>query len=57
MTAAAAANDALRQYLELKLMANGLTPVTNIGVLEVARDLMESYQEKNRVLSGYLCPA
>ncbi|MCK6488580.1 MAG: hypothetical protein L6R48_09665 [Planctomycetes bacterium] len=49
--------DALRQYLELKLMANGLTPVTNIGVLEVARDLMESYQEKNRVLSGYLCPA
>ena len=47
--------DSLHQYLELKLAANGCQTVTEVGkVMEVTRDLIDSYRERVRLLDGYL---
>ncbi|MBN2657974.1 MAG: hypothetical protein JXR86_13015, partial [Spirochaetales bacterium] len=46
------------RYINLKLASLGL-PVQDseeTPELEIARDLIENYKEKNRLLSSYLCP-
>ncbi|MBB6482144.1 hypothetical protein, partial [Spirochaeta isovalerica] len=46
------------RYINLKLASLGL-PVQDTqdsSELEIARDLIENYKEKNRLLSTYLCP-
>ncbi|MCU7495030.1 MAG: hypothetical protein HF314_03765 [Ignavibacteria bacterium] len=54
-------DDKLIQYINLKLAALG-APVfgqkgENSEFIEIARDLIANHQEKNRLLSNYLCPA
>jgi hypothetical protein len=49
----------LQLYINLKLSSTG-QPVANAGdneFLSIAQDLLQSYREKNRLLTGYLCPA
>ena len=48
----------LQLYINLKLASSG-QPVAQAGdeaFMESAQDLLKSYNEKNRLLSGYLCP-
>lgn len=49
----------LQLYINLKLSSTG-QPASHAGdneFLSIADDLLASYREKNRLLSGYLCPA
>ncbi|RTZ61478.1 MAG: hypothetical protein DSZ33_00955 [Gammaproteobacteria bacterium] len=50
----------LRLYINLKLSSSG-QPITLTGTdddfLSVSSDLLQSYREKSRLLSNYLCPA
>ncbi|MDD5391720.1 MAG: hypothetical protein PHE17_01740 [Thiothrix sp.] len=49
----------LQLYINLKLSSTGQPPA-NAGdneFLSIAHDLLQSYREKNRLLTGYLCPA
>ena len=49
----------LQLYINLKLASTG-QPVSHSGdddFMHCANDLLKSYREKNRLLSGYLCPA
>ncbi len=51
----------LHLYINLKLASSG-QPYDNGGrgrdsFLEIAQNLLQSYREKNRLLSNYLCPA
>ncbi len=49
----------LQLYINLKLSSSGL-PTCHEGVgsdfLDVADDLLKSYRERSRLLTGYLCP-
>ncbi len=49
----------LQLYINLKLSSSGL-PACEVGssskFLDVANNLLSSYREKSRLLSGYLCP-
>jgi hypothetical protein len=48
----------LQLYINLKLASTG-QPIANAGdeeFMETAQDLLKSYNEKNRLLSGHLCP-
>ncbi len=48
----------LQLYINLKLASTG-QPVAHAGdeqFMETAQDLLKSYNEKNRLLSGHLCP-
>ena len=48
----------LQLYINLKLASTG-QPIAHAGdeqFLETAQDLLKSYNEKNRLLSGHLCP-
>lgn len=48
----------LQLYINLKLASTG-QPIASAGdeaFMESAQDLLKSYNEKNRLLSGYLCP-
>lgn len=50
----------LREFVNLKLASRGLPIVgeeQDYPFLELGRSLIASFQEKNRVLSDYLCPA
>jgi len=53
-------DDKLIQYINLKLAALGM-PVfgknKDSEFIEIASDLIANYQEKNRILLNYLCPA
>ena len=53
------ARESIQLYINLKLAASG-QPVCqdgkDAGFLTVAEDLLKSYREKSRLLSGYLCP-
>ncbi|MEI7812668.1 MAG: hypothetical protein WCJ01_09620 [Ignavibacteria bacterium] len=53
-------DDKLIQYINLKLAALGL-PVygseSDSEFIDIAHDLIANHQEKNRLLSNYLCPA
>lgn len=49
----------LQLYINLKLSSSGQPPCLEGGsgdFLAVAHDLLKSYREKSRLLSGYLCP-
>lgn len=49
----------LQLYINLKLSSTG-QPAAHAGdneFLSIADDLLASYREKNRLLTGYLCPA
>ncbi|MHB1592460.1 MAG: hypothetical protein ACYCTW_13180, partial [Sulfuricella sp.] len=49
----------LQLYINLKLSSSGQPPCLDGGssdFLAVAHDLLKSYREKSRLLSGYLCP-
>lgn len=53
-------NKRLHQYINLKLAALGQPFIENnedSNFLELAKDLIRNHQEKNRLLSNYLCPA
>ncbi len=50
----------LQLYINLKLASSG-QPTSSLGgddsaFLAIANDLLKSYREKSRLLSGYLCP-
>ncbi len=48
----------LQLYINLKLASTG-QPIAHAGdeqFMETAQDLLKSYNEKNRLLSGHLCP-
>jgi hypothetical protein len=50
----------LREFVNLKLAARGYPIVgdeTDYPFLDLGRSLIASFQEKNRLLSDYLCPA
>lgn len=53
-------DEKLIQYINLKLAALGM-PVygkdEESGFIDIAGDLIANYQEKNRILLNYLCPA
>ncbi|MGE5680340.1 MAG: hypothetical protein ACM34K_05610, partial [Bacillota bacterium] len=53
-------NEKLIQYINLKLAALG-APIyghqSDTDFIDIARDLIANHQEKNRLLSNYLCPA
>jgi phosphoenolpyruvate carboxykinase (diphosphate) len=54
----ATSQDQLRQYLEVKLVANGYVATDGRdGFLDVVHDLIASYRERARLLAGYLCPS
>ena len=49
----------LQLYINLKLSSSGQPPCLDGGsddFLAVAQNLLNSYREKSRLLSGYLCP-
>ncbi|HUX91350.1 MAG TPA: hypothetical protein VMV48_11750 [Gallionellaceae bacterium] len=49
----------LQLYINLKLSSSGLPPCeegSDSRFLDVANNLLKSYREKSRLLSGYLCP-
>lgn len=49
----------LQTYINLKLASSG-QPASHAGddeFMSITHDLLESYREKNRLLSDYLCPA
>jgi hypothetical protein len=50
----------LQLYINLKLSSTG-QPAAHAGddefIFSIAEDLLASYREKNRLLTGYLCPA
>ena len=49
----------LQLYINLKLSSSGQPPCLegeSDDFLAVARNLLQSYREKSRLLSGYLCP-
>src|SRR5512135_2864248 len=53
------ARESIQMYINLKLAASGQPPCQDgrdHAFLEVAEDLLKSYREKSRLLSGYLCP-
>ncbi len=54
-----AERDRLQLYINLKLSSSGQTPCldgSSDEFLAIADDLLKSYREKSRLLSGYLCP-
>ncbi|MBS4095238.1 MAG: hypothetical protein KGZ83_00195 [Sulfuricella sp.] len=53
------ARERLQLYINLKLASSGQPTCqegSDGGFLAVAHDLLKSYREKSRLLSGYLCP-
>ncbi len=51
--------ETLQLYINLKLSSSGQpisTASSDAGFLAVADDLLKSYRERSRLLSGYLCP-
>src|SRR5512143_3307407 len=53
------ARESIQMYINLKLAASGQPPCQDgrdHAFLAVAEDLLKSYREKSRLLSGYLCP-
>jgi hypothetical protein len=49
----------LQLYINLKLASSGqptCVPAESERFFGISRDLLRSYREKNRLLSGYLCP-
>src|SRR3990167_8624808 len=53
------ARERLQLYINLKLSSSGQPACEEGGdssFLEVADNLLKSYREKSRLLSGYLCP-
>ena len=51
--------ESIQMYINLKLAASGQPPCQDgrdHAFLVVAEDLLKSYREKSRLLSGYLCP-
>ena len=47
----------LLRYIQLKLAVMGVMPDSgNEGILSMASDLIENYQENRRLLSNHLCP-
>ncbi|MBU0498531.1 MAG: hypothetical protein KJ558_01885 [Gammaproteobacteria bacterium] len=48
----------LHLYINLKLASSGqpYSTTDDGGFLDIARELLQSYREKNRLLSSYLCP-
>ena len=53
------ARERLQLYINLKLSSSGQPACVDGGssdFLAVANDLLKSYREKSRLLSGYLCP-
>lgn len=58
--ASPAEENRLREFVNLKLAARGYSIVGNESdypFLDLGRSLIASFQEKNRLLSDYLCPA
>jgi len=58
--ASPAEEDRLREFVNLKLAARGYPIVGNeedYPFLDLGRSLIANFQEKNRLLSDYLCPA
>ena len=54
-----AARARLQLYINLKLSSSGQTPCLEGAsgeFLTIADDLLKSYREKSRLLTGYLCP-
>ncbi len=53
------ARERLQLYINLKLSSSGQPACeegSDSGFLDVAKNLLKSYREKSRLLSGYLCP-
>ena len=53
------ARESIQLYINLKLAASGQPACQDgkdAGFLGVAEDLLKSYREKSRLLTGYLCP-
>ncbi|MFZ5482916.1 MAG: hypothetical protein ACOZB0_01690 [Pseudomonadota bacterium] len=54
-----ATRESIQMYINLKLAASGQPPCQDgrdHAFLQVAENLLKSYREKSRLLSGYLCP-